>query len=63
MVNYYTMDYEILIRRRGENIYAAFCPQLDLVITGAAHAEVEEKMRKLIEEHKARVSTEKENAT
>jgi len=55
------MDYEILIRRRGENVYAAFCPQLNLVITGTAHAEVEEKMRKLIEEHKAKELREKQN--
>ena len=46
------MEYEILVRRRGENIYAAYCPQLDLVVTGTAHAEVEEKMRKVIEQHK-----------
>jgi predicted RNase H-like HicB family nuclease len=57
------MDYEILIRRRGENVYAAFCPQLDLVITGTAHAEVEEKMRKLIEEHKTKELHENKNGS
>jgi len=46
------MEYEILVRKRGENVYAAYCPQLDLVVTGAAHAEVEEKMRQIVEQHK-----------
>lgn len=48
------MEYEILVRKRGENDYAAYCPQLDLVVRGTAHAEVEAKMRVVIEQHKAR---------
>ena len=47
------MEYEILVRKRGENDYAAYCPQLDLVVRGTAHTEVEEKMRRVIEQHKA----------
>ncbi len=41
-------EYEILVRRRGENVYAAFCPQLELIVNGTAHQQVEEKMRQLI---------------
>ncbi|HYM20920.1 MAG TPA: hypothetical protein VEW28_07945 [Candidatus Kapabacteria bacterium] len=47
-------EYEILIRRRGETVYAAFCPQLDLIVNGTAHQQVEEKMRQLILEHVAK---------
>ena len=46
------MNYEILVRKRGENDYAAYCPELDLVVRGTAHAEVEEKMKQVIELHK-----------
>ncbi len=38
-------DYEILIRRRGENDYASYCPQLAHMIKGTAHEEVEEAMK------------------
>ncbi len=44
--------YEILVRKRGENDYAAYCPELDLVVRGTAHAEVEENMKQVIELHK-----------
>ena len=44
------MNYEILVRKRGENDYAAYCPQLDLLVRGTAHAEVEEKLKRVIEE-------------
>jgi hypothetical protein len=47
-------EYEILIRRQGENIYAAFCPQLELVVRGTAHQQVEQKMQQLITEHVAK---------
>ena len=43
-------EYEILVRRRGEAVYAAFCPQLNLIVNGTAHQQVEEKMRQLIME-------------
>lgn len=39
-------DYEIMIRKQGENTYAAFCPQLNIIIKGFAHIEVEEAMKK-----------------
>jgi hypothetical protein len=47
-------NYEILIRRRGENIYAAFCPELELIVNGTAHEQVENKMKELILEHIAK---------
>jgi hypothetical protein len=47
-------NYEILIRRRGETVYAAFCPELELIVNGTAHQQVEEKMKELILEHVAK---------
>ena len=47
-------NYEILIRRRGDTVYAAFCPELELIVNGTAHEQVEEKMRQLILEHVAK---------
>jgi len=44
-------EYEILIRRQGEEGYSAFCPQLELIVRGTAHVQVEEKMKQLIEQH------------
>ena len=47
-------NYEILIRRRGETGYAAFCPELELIVNGTAHEQVENKMKELILEHIAK---------
>jgi predicted RNase H-like HicB family nuclease len=47
-------NYEILVRRQGENVYAAFCPQLELIVRGTAHEQVENKMKQLIQEHVAK---------
>jgi len=47
-------NYEILVRRQGENVYAAFCPQLELIVRGTAHEQVENKMKELILEHVAK---------
>lgn len=44
-------DYEILIRKRGENEYASYCPQLNLMLTGTFHEEVEELILEKIKEH------------
>jgi hypothetical protein len=44
-------DYEILIRKRGDNEYASYCPQLNLMITGAFHEEVENKMYEKVTSH------------
>lgn len=41
-------DYEILIRRRDENDYASYCPQLAHMIKGTVHEEVEEAMKKFV---------------
>ncbi len=44
-------DYEIFVRRRGENDYASYCPQLNLMINGTEHEQVVMLMRKAIEKH------------
>lgn len=41
-------DYDVLIRRRGETVYASYCPQLEHVIKGTAHVEVEDAMKAYI---------------
>jgi hypothetical protein len=45
------LDYEVLIRRRGENDYASYCPQLAHMIKGTAHEEVEMAMKDFIRQH------------
>jgi hypothetical protein len=44
-------DYEILIRKRGEGQYAAYCPQLNLMLSGTLHEEVRQMMMVKVEEH------------
>lgn len=44
-------DYEILIRRRGEDDYASYCPQLAHMIKGTAHEEVEDAMKQFVMDH------------
>jgi predicted RNase H-like HicB family nuclease len=44
------LDYDILIRRRGEHDYAAYCPQLAYMVKGSSHEEVEERMRQYIQQ-------------
>lgn len=44
-------DYEVFVRRRGENDYAAYCPQLNLMINGSEHEQVVALMRRAIEKH------------
>lgn len=41
-------DYDVLIRRRDETGYAAYCPQLQHMIKGSAHVEVEEAMKQYV---------------
>lgn len=43
-------NYDILVRKDGENKYAAFCPQLNILVKGTSHEEVEMTVRKKIEE-------------
>lgn len=43
--------YDILIRKDGENKYAAFCPQLNIIVRGTSHEEVEMLIRKKIQEY------------
>lgn len=44
-------DYEILIRRRGETEYASYCPQLNYMLTGDTHEEVEDLMYNYVKKH------------
>ncbi len=53
-----TFDYEILIRRRAENEYASYCPQLNYMLTGQEHEEVENKMKEYIKEHISKIENE-----
>lgn len=43
--------YDILIRKDGEQDYAAFCPQFNILVRGTSHEEVEKKTREKIFEH------------
>ena len=51
-------NFEILVRKQGENTYSAFCPQLELIVRGTAHEQVENRMKELIKEHLAKRSAE-----
>lgn len=44
-------DYEILIRKRGENQYASYCPQLNKMLTGTEHEEVRNLMYTEVTNH------------
>jgi hypothetical protein len=44
-------DYDVLIRRWGESGYASYCPQLEMMIKGTAHVEVEDAMKKHVLEY------------
>ena len=54
--------YDILVKREGETGYSAFCPQLELIVRGTAHQQVEEKMRQLILEHTGKQQAEGKQA-
>jgi hypothetical protein len=49
-------DYDILIRRWGDTGYASYCPQLEEMIKGTAHVEVEEAMKSRILQYIAGLS-------
>lgn len=55
-------EYEILIRRQGEQVYSAFCPQLELIVRGTAHQQVEEKMKQLILDRVSKPADDKSGA-
>ncbi len=44
-------DYEILIRKRGENKYASYCPQINFILHGTVHEEVYDAMTTKVNEH------------
>ena len=55
-------DYEIMIRKRGDNNYASYCPQLNLILRGNQHEEVQYAMLDKINEHIERMkATSSEN--
>ncbi len=58
-------SYDILFRKDGENKYAAFCPQLNILVKGTSHEEVEMEVRKRINEYlekqREQASTQTEN--
>lgn len=54
-------DYEILIRKRGDNQYAAYCPQINFMIVGEAHVQVQNLMIEHVDKHIATVKTESNN--
>ncbi len=41
-------DYEILIRKRGEGQYASYCPQINQMLTGTEHVEVQKLMEEKV---------------
>ncbi|MBI5325918.1 MAG: hypothetical protein HZB41_11715 [Ignavibacteriae bacterium] len=49
-------DYEILIRKRGDNNYASYCPQLNFMIKGDEHEQVRNLMKEFIEKHILEIS-------
>lgn len=53
-------DYDVLIRRRDETGYAAYCPQLQHMIKGAAHEEVEEAMKQYVLDYIASLQSEQD---
>lgn len=54
-------DYEILIRRRGDSEYASYCPQLNVMLTGSFHEEVENLMYEHILSHIKKLKEEQQN--
>ncbi len=44
-------DYEILIRKTGEQEYSSYCPQLNYLIKGTEHEEVRDLMNEYIERY------------
>lgn len=48
--------YEILIRKRGDNDYASYCPQLNFMIKGTVHEEVQNQMQEHIQKHIAEIT-------
>lgn len=44
-------DYEIIVKRRSETDYSAYCPQINTMVDGFEHKEVEEKLKLEIQKH------------
>lgn len=52
-------NYDILVRKDGENKYAAFCPQLNILVKGTSHEGVEIEIRKKIKEYLEKLESDK----
>lgn len=44
-------DYEIVVKRRSEIDYSAYCPQINIMVDGTEHEEVEQKIKAEIQKH------------
>ncbi len=44
-------DYEILIRRTGVEEYSSYCPQLNYMIKGTVHEEVQDQMTDYVKKY------------
>ena len=56
-------DYEILIRKRGDNTYASYCPQLNLILKGNEHQQVRDLMQERINQHIKKIKSSFETLT
>lgn len=54
-------NYDILVRKDGENNYAAFCPQLNILVKGSTHEEVELAVKRKIQEYIEKKKSENSN--
>ena len=55
------LEYEILIRRRGKNEYASYCPQLNIMVKGNEHNFVRSQMKELINQHIEKIKNEEDD--
>lgn len=44
-------DYETIVKRRSEIDYSAYCPQINTMVDGTEHQEVELKLKAEIQKH------------
>ncbi len=44
-------DYEVLVRKQGNSNYSSYCPQINLMLTGTEHVEVQKAMEEKVLQH------------
>jgi hypothetical protein len=44
-------DYEVVVKRRSETDYSAYCPEINIMVDGTEHEEVELKLKAEIQKH------------